>query len=294
MVLLPSSAAATAKAKAWVAQQLQTDSYTTNQSTGSRAARLSEIEKLAVDVADLEKQVQQARKRADYARRARAGTRTKAKAAARMPHDAPPPPPRRRRSVEDDDDAFDEMQSGLDALREKRDKARQRELKAEAQTKQAELELAKCLETLERAAQRRSAARRGEDEGAPWVAAAQAERDAFESVQRMAAALPGNRGPGAADVQELRDRVRKQKDACRALRRKASAKRRLAEAWRDHAQLHAKCALDAAARRDAHDLGRASRLARSAVRAERHVAEAETREEAFARRAAFASEFKTE
>ena len=41
MVLLPSSAAATAKAKAWVAQQLQTDSYTTNQSTGSRAARLS-------------------------------------------------------------------------------------------------------------------------------------------------------------------------------------------------------------------------------------------------------------
>ena len=27
MVLLPSSAAATAKAKAWVAQQLQTDSY---------------------------------------------------------------------------------------------------------------------------------------------------------------------------------------------------------------------------------------------------------------------------
>ena len=74
MVLLPSSAAATAKAKAWVAQQLQTDSYTTNQSTGSRAARLSEIEKLAIDVADLEKQVAQARKRADYARRARAGT----------------------------------------------------------------------------------------------------------------------------------------------------------------------------------------------------------------------------
>ena len=110
----------------------------------------------------------------------------------------------------------------------------------------------------------------------------------------MAAALPGNRGPGAADVQELRDRVRKQKEACRALRRKASSKRRLAEAWRDHAQLHAKCALDAAARRDAHDLGRASRLARSAVRAERHVAQAETREEAFARRAAFASEFKTE
>ena len=71
MVLLPSSAAATAKAKAWVAQQLQTDSYTTNQSTGSRAARLSEIEKLAIDVADLEKQVAQARKRADYARRAR-------------------------------------------------------------------------------------------------------------------------------------------------------------------------------------------------------------------------------
>ena len=168
MVLLPSSAAATAKAKAWVAQQLQTDSYTTNQSTGSRAARLSEIEKLAIDVADLEKQVQQARKRADYARRARAGTRTKAKAAARMPHDAPPPPPRRRRA-DDDDDAFEEMQSGLDALRDKRDKARQRELKAEAQTKQAELELAKCLETLERAAQRRSAARRGEDEGAPWV-----------------------------------------------------------------------------------------------------------------------------
>ena len=66
MVLLPSSAAATAKAKAWVAQQLQTDSYTTNQSTGSRAARLSEIEKLAIDVADLEKQVIQARKRADY------------------------------------------------------------------------------------------------------------------------------------------------------------------------------------------------------------------------------------
>ena len=64
-------------------------------------------------------------------------------------------------------------------------------------------------------------------------------------------------------------------------------------AWRDHAQLHAKCALDAAARRDAHDLGRASRLARSAVRAERHVAEAETRESGFARRAAFASEFKT-
>ena len=100
MVLLPSSAAATAKAKAWVAQQLQTDSYTTNQSTGSRAARLSELEKLAVDVADLEKQVIQARKRADYARRAREGTRTKAKAAARMPHDAPPPPPRRRWSRE--------------------------------------------------------------------------------------------------------------------------------------------------------------------------------------------------
>ena len=110
----------------------------------------------------------------------------------------------------------------------------------------------------------------------------------------MAAALPGNRGPGAADVAELRDRVRKQKDQCRALRKRASSKRRLAEAWRDHAQLHAKCALDAAARRDAHDLGRASRLARSAVRAERHVVEAETREEAFARRAAFASEFKTE
>ena len=293
MVLLPSSAAATAKAKAWVAQQLQTDSYTTNQSTGSRAARLSEIEKLAVDVADLEKQVIQARKRADYARRAREGTRTKAKAAARMPHDAPPPPPRRRKA-DDDDDAFDEMQSGLDALREKRDRARQRELRAEAQTKQAEAELATCLETLERAAQRRSAARRGEDGGAPWVAAAQAERDAFESVQRMAAALPGNRGPSAADIAEQRDRVRTQKEACRALRRKASAKRRLAEAWRDHAQLHAKCALDAAARRDAHDLGRASRLARSAVRAERHVAEAETREEAFARRAAFASEFKTE
>ena len=157
MVLLPSSAAATAKAKAWVAQQLQTDSYTTNQSTGSRAARLSELEKLAVDVADLEKQVAQARKRADYARRAREGTRTKAKAAARMPHDAPPPPPRRRKA-DDDDDAFDEMQSGLDSLREKRDQARQRELRAEAQTKQAELELAKCLETLERAAQRRSAA----------------------------------------------------------------------------------------------------------------------------------------
>ena len=294
MVLLPSSAAATARAKAWVAQQLQTDSYTTNQSTGSRAARLSEIEKLAIDVADLEKQVAQARKRADYARRAREGTRTKARAAARMPHDAPPPPPRRRKADDDDDDAFDEMQSGLDALREKRDRARQRELRAEAQTKQAELELATCLETLERAAQRRSAARRGEDGGAPWVAAAQAERDAFESVQRMAAALPGNRGPSAADIEELRDRVRKQKEACRALRRKASSKRRLAEAWRDHAQLHAKCALDAAARRDAHDLGRASRLARSAVRAERHVVEAETREEAFARRAAFASEFKTE
>ena len=246
MVLLPSSAAATAKAKAWVAQQLQTDSYTTNQSAGSRAARLSELEKLAVDVADLEKQVQQARKRADYARRAREGTRTKAKAAARMPHDAPPPPPRRRKA-DDDDDAFEEMQSGLDALREKRDKARQRELRAEAQTKQAERELATCLETLERAAQRRSAARRGEDGGAPWVAAAQAERDAFESVQRMAAALPGNRGPSAADIAELRDRVRKQKDQCKMLRRRASSKRRLAEAWRDHAQLHAKCALDAAA-----------------------------------------------
>ena len=39
------------------------------------------------------------------------------------------------------------------------------------------------------------------------------------------------------DVAELRDRVRTQKDHCKALRRKASAKRRLAEAWRDHAQL---------------------------------------------------------
>lgn len=292
MPLAPSSAAATAKARAWVTQQLQTDSYTTNQSSGSRAARQSEVEKLAITVADLEKQVETARKRADYARRAREGTRTKTRAAARMPLDAPPAPPRRvRADSDDDDDAFGDLERGLDSLREKRDKARQRELQAEAQTKHAEAQLEKCLETLERAAQRRSAARRGEDGGAPWVAAARAERDAFESVQRMAAALPGSRGPCAADVEELRNRVRHQKQACRALRRQASAKRRLAEAWRDHAQLHAKCALDAAARRDAHDLGRAARLARTAVRAERHVAQAVTREEAFARRSAFASEF---
>ena len=117
-----------------------------------------------------------------------------------MPHDAPPPPPRRRRA-DDDDDAFEEMQSGLDALREKRDKARQRELKAEAQTKQAELELAKCLETLERAAQRRSAARRGEDEGAPWVAAAQAERDSVAADSEAAGVAYLAKNAENADVQ---------------------------------------------------------------------------------------------
>ena len=119
MVLLPIQRRRDGESQGLVAQQLQT-THTTNQSTGSRAARLSEIEKLAVDVADLEKQVAQARKRADYARRARAGTRTRQKRP-RAYHDAPPPPPRRRKADDDEDDAFDEMQSGLDSSREKRD-----------------------------------------------------------------------------------------------------------------------------------------------------------------------------
>ena len=195
MVLLPSSAAATAKAKAWVAQQLQTDSYTTNQSTGSRAARLSEIEKLAIDVADLEKQVRKRRARArttpaaifptespipaaassiwsTQARIAknlrstlRAGSPRRGARPAHVPRRSSTSP-RRRRADDDDDDAFDEMQSGLDALREKRDKARQRNSRPKRRRSRPNSELAKCLETLERAAQRRSAARRGEDEGA--------------------------------------------------------------------------------------------------------------------------------
>ena len=117
--------------------------------------------------------------------------------------------------------------------------------KAEAQTKQAELELAKCLETLERAAQRRSAARRGEDEGAPWVAAAQAERDAFESVQRMAAALPGNRGPWRGGYRGAAGPRAEAEGPVPGAAENGVLLGRGRGRWRDHAQLHAKCALDA-------------------------------------------------
>ena len=90
MVLLPSSAAATAKAKARVAQQLQTD-HTPPINRRAAAPRASRKSRSWPSTWRTSRSKSRSKEARDYARRARWHAH-EGKAAARMPHDAPPLP----------------------------------------------------------------------------------------------------------------------------------------------------------------------------------------------------------
>ena len=251
----------------------------------------ADVRALSGVVSGLRLEVDDHKKKFDYATRAREELRGKAAAARRMPRSEASGAGTKLRRVdlaaaedaaEDAAEALEGLREGLESLRGRKAALGARRDAADAAAKVTSAALDEALATLARAAQRRSAALAGEDDDAPWRRARAPEQSA------SAGEVGGGDGGGDAFVlEDLRARLAAaERDATRSAG--GLARRRALEgAWRTCCLEFLRAGHVDAARRDAYDLGRAVRRAKSAGGARRHGATARAREDAFASRAAF-------